>query len=344
MRPARDSWTIESHQPWHLWFNGSEKTLSPRTVAGLRLSWSIDGVNFSAPVAVGHTVLVTTSAGHLEARDALSGSVLWSVGDIAWLQGSADNNSPAVVSGAVIASGAGETLKAFELDSDRLLWSVPTVLPVAGPPVVAQETIYQATGGNGLFAGLTAYDAATGAVRWAREWTTTDWDYPLAGPTLLGSRMFVSDWLIGGVRAFDTAGGPLWETGSLSSGDFAMPAAVDKLVIYPGGSGSWRWPRRRARSSGGPPPVRSSARRLWRTASCTRATPTAATSRLTTCARVPCGGSPTPVWARAGRRQWPPTAWSGSPARKAIEPSGKSLVSLVGRAGEGGPRLADAAG
>jgi outer membrane protein assembly factor BamB len=124
---------------------------------------------------------LTTSAGRLEARDTSTGAILWAAEGIAWLQGfdTSDNNSPAVVGGLVVASGQGNTLRAFDLASGPPRWSVSTALPPAGPPVASQGTIYQVSGGNELaignsvFEGLTAYDAASGTVLWAREWTTS---------------------------------------------------------------------------------------------------------------------------------------------------------------------------
>jgi outer membrane protein assembly factor BamB len=202
----------------------------------LQLRWSIDGVDVSAPVVVGNRVLVTTSDGRLEARKTTSGTLLWSVGGVAWLWGT-DNNSPAVVRGLVVVHGDGQTLRAYDLTDGSLVWSEPTALPAGGPPVVQRGVIYQTEGGNSIFSGLAAYAAATGTKLWAVEWTTLDWDYPLAGPTLLGRQLFVGDWMIGGVRAFGLKGNAVWQTGSLSSADFSMPAAEDGLVVYPGGSG-----------------------------------------------------------------------------------------------------------
>jgi outer membrane protein assembly factor BamB len=234
--PRSASWEQLGGSAQHVWVNDAEHVLSPAKVSSLRLSWSIDGVDVSAPVFAGNRVLFTTSDGQLQARNAVNGKLLWSVDGIAWLWGT-DNGSPAVVGKLVVAHGENQTLRAFRLTNGSPAWTEPMALPAGGPPVVQGGVIYQTEGGNGFFSGLAAYDAATGTTRWGVEWTTLDWVPPLAGPTLLGQRLFVGDWWIGGIRAFGLTGTALWQTGSLSSSDFSMPAAADGLLVYPGGSG-----------------------------------------------------------------------------------------------------------
>jgi outer membrane protein assembly factor BamB len=234
--PTSAAWAQLGGSAQHVWVNSAERTLSPTNVASLQLSWSIDGVDVSAPVVIGKRVFVTTGDGRLQARDAVTGALLWSVDGIAWLPGT-DANSPAIVGGAVVVHGADQTLRAFALNDGSPVWTEPTALPAAGPPVVQKGVVYETEGGMSIFSGLGAYDAATGTKLWSLEWTTTDWNPPLAGPTVLGQRLFVSDWWIGGMWAFGARGASLWQTGGLSSADYSMPAAADGLLVYPGGGG-----------------------------------------------------------------------------------------------------------
>ncbi|MDH4065845.1 MAG: PQQ-like beta-propeller repeat protein [Acidobacteriota bacterium] len=142
------------------------------------------GEGHASPVIAGSRIVVHTRDGAREAVtafDLASGKRLWRnaydapyrVNPAAQAHGPGPKSTPAVADGRVFTLGISGVLSALELDSGRVLWRTPPskVLPLYGTatsPLVDGSRVIAFVGGHDNGA-LTAFDAATGAVRW--RWT-----------------------------------------------------------------------------------------------------------------------------------------------------------------------------
>jgi outer membrane protein assembly factor BamB len=144
------------------------------------------GIGYASPVVVGERVYVFTREGEEEVLQALelgSGKRVWRQGypapytlnSAAAAHGKGPKATPAVADGRIFIFGIGGKLSALEAGSGRLLWrkdfaeqyrqSSP-LYGTATSPLVERGLVIAWVGGDGDGA-LTAFDAVTGAVRWA---------------------------------------------------------------------------------------------------------------------------------------------------------------------------------
>jgi outer membrane protein assembly factor BamB len=194
--------------------------------AALTRRWEVVvGLGHASPVIAGNRIVVHSREGAREAIaafDVESGKRVWhdaydapyEMNSAARAHGPGPKSTPAVAGGRVFTFGISGILSALDLQSGKVLWrtSPASPLPLYGTatsPIVDGDRVIVFTGGHDKGA-LTAYDAATGAVRW--RWTGDGPGY--ASPVIAtfdGTRHIVtqSQRRVVGVSATD--GSLLWE-------------------------------------------------------------------------------------------------------------------------------------
>jgi outer membrane protein assembly factor BamB len=153
----------------------------------LTLGWKAPaGIGHSSPIVAGGRVYVFGREGEeevLQALDLASGQRLWrqslptpySLNPAAASHGKGPKATPALADGRIFTFGIGGRLSAFDAASGRPLWrkdfseqyrDASPLYGAATSPLVERGLAIAWVGGDGEGA-LTAFDAATGAVRWA---------------------------------------------------------------------------------------------------------------------------------------------------------------------------------
>lgn len=219
--------------------------------ASLTRVWdALVGEGHASPVITGSRVVVHAREGGREvisAFDLQSGKRLWQDGYDAPYQmnpaarahGLGPKSTPAVADGRVFTLGISGVLSALDLESGKVLWRTPPArtLPLYGTatsPIVDGDRVVAFMGGHDAGA-LTAFDTATGAVRW--RWAGDGPGY--ASPVITemgGVRQFVtqSQGHVVGVSAAD--GRLLWQVPFTTSFDqnAVTPLVLDGLIISSG--------------------------------------------------------------------------------------------------------------
>lgn len=171
--------------------------------AALTKRWeAVAGAGHSSPVVAGNRVVVFARQNDREVTRALdlgTGREIWhdeyvapyTVNPAARAHGPGPKSTPAIAAGRVFTFGISGVLSALDLAKGKVLWRTqpPAVLPVYGTassPLVDGGVVIAHMGGLDRGA-MTAFDAATGAVRW--RW---DGDGPGSGSPIIAT--------LGGVR------------------------------------------------------------------------------------------------------------------------------------------------
>ena len=142
------------------------------------------GLGYSTPLVVGGRVYAFGRQGEeevLSAMEASTGKTTWRTGypapvklpDGTGKHGLGPKSTPAYAEGRIFALGLSGIFSAFDARTGRLLWQKPGTLPqpkygTAVSPLTDKGVVIVHLGGHDNGA-LTAFDAATGAVKWA--WT-----------------------------------------------------------------------------------------------------------------------------------------------------------------------------
>jgi outer membrane protein assembly factor BamB len=151
----------------------------------LTQKWKIPvGVGYATPVLVGNRVYMFARQDASEvmaAIDADSGKVVWQTGysapvrinPVAARHGEGPKSTPAFANGKLYTLGMSGIVTAWDASTGKVLWQkdAPAVGPTFGTaqsPLVDRGLVILHVGGNNDGA-LSAFDAATGAVKWA--WT-----------------------------------------------------------------------------------------------------------------------------------------------------------------------------
>ena len=149
----------------------------------LTRKWTIDvGEGYATPILVRDRLYVFTRQGVNEvmrAVDAATGTFIWQTSYSqpvtlkpgAQPHGPGPKSTPVFADGRLFTLGMGGTVTAFDAASGKRLWQVPggPLLPLWNTgmsPLVERRLVIVHVGGHGQGA-LTAFDAATGAVKWA---------------------------------------------------------------------------------------------------------------------------------------------------------------------------------
>ena len=180
-------------QEWPQWRGpGRDGRIAPGTLPlswpkVLKAGWKVPiGIGYSSPVVAGQRVFTFARNGENEVAESLdlaTGKVLWAqsyaapynLNPAARSHGKGPKSTPVVEAGRLYTLGLSGILSAFDAASGRPLWrkdfsgqfreGAPT-FGAAMSPAVADGLLLAHVGGEGDGA-LTAFDAATGAVRWA---------------------------------------------------------------------------------------------------------------------------------------------------------------------------------
>jgi outer membrane protein assembly factor BamB len=219
----------------------------------LSQQWKVDvGLGYATPLIVGNRLFLFTRQNDdevMSALDAASGRVVWSTRYAVPFQpmraaarhGAGPKSTPAYADGRLFSMGMTSIVSAFDAASGKLLWQKPAppaqpIYHTAMSPLVDGNLVIVHVGGPGD-AALTAFDVATGAVRW--EWKG---DSPAYGSPIVaeigGVRQlltFTHQYLIG-VRVSD--GALLWQRPFRTPSDTTAqtPIIFRDLVIQNGRS------------------------------------------------------------------------------------------------------------
>ena len=145
--------------------------------------WKVDvGEGHASPILVGARVYTFTRQATnevMQALDAATGKAVWqtrypapvNVNPAAQAHGPGPKATPTYADGRLFTLGMGGIVTAFDAASGKQLWQKPagSVLPLYGTamsPLVDRGSVIVHVGGHGQGA-LTAFDASTGAVKWA---------------------------------------------------------------------------------------------------------------------------------------------------------------------------------
>jgi outer membrane protein assembly factor BamB len=149
----------------------------------LKRAWKVDvGDGYATPILVGNRVYAFARQGDNEvmhALDATTGKALWqtrypapvTINPAAKAHGPGPKSTPTFANGRLYTLGMGGIVTAFDAASGKQLWQKPAapVQPLYGTamsPLVDGGLVIVHVGGNNQGA-LTAFDAGTGAVKWA---------------------------------------------------------------------------------------------------------------------------------------------------------------------------------
>jgi outer membrane protein assembly factor BamB len=213
--------------------------------------WELSvGSGHSSPVVAGDRVIVHARQGDREIIRAVAlstGKELWrneyaapySVNSAAQAHGPGPKSTPAIAAGRVFTFGIGGILSAVDLATGKLLWRTPppAVLPDFGTAMspLADGALVIAHMGGISKGALTAFEAATGKVRW--QWTGDGPAY--ASPviaTIGGTRHVITQTqkFIVSLNAAD--GALLWQTPLTTPYDqnSVTPLVKGDLLIYSG--------------------------------------------------------------------------------------------------------------
>ena len=219
--------------------------------ATLTKRWEVPaGAGHSSPVISGDRVVLHARDGEREvvrALDLKTGRELWrsdytapyTMNPAARAHGPGPKSTPVISGGRVVTLGISGILSTFDLATGKLLWRMdaPPVPPTYGTgmsPVVDGNLLIAHVGGENKGA-LTAFDAATGAVRW--RWAGDGPGY--ASPVIAdiaGTRQVITQTqkFVVAVNAAD--GQLLWQIPFTTSFEqnSITPLVRDDVVIYSG--------------------------------------------------------------------------------------------------------------
>lgn len=235
--------------------------------ASLRARWKVEiGAGYATPILVGDRLYTFTRQGEdevLSALDAGTAKVVWRTAYPATFKmnpatarhGAGPKATPTFAAGRIFTLGMTGVVSAFDAATGRRLWqtAAPEVEPLfhtAMSPLVDGDTAIVHVGGHGAGA-LTAFDVATGAVRWA--WTG---DGPAYGSPIVadlgGTRQvltFTQENFVGVSRA---TGELLWRRPyKTSSTTTSQTPIVYKDMVIETGRGNGVTAFRVARQGGG---------------------------------------------------------------------------------------------
>jgi len=170
--------------------------------------WSVDvGTGYASPIVVGDRVYVFSRRGDNEgmsAHDVATGRELWRFGysapftmnSAATRHNAGPKSTPIYVNGRLISIGMTGVITAWDAPTGRQIWQKPGSLPVplytthAFSPLVDGNNLILHVGGHDKGA-LTAFDVATGDIRWSWTGDGPGYGSPIVA-TIGGTRQIVT--------------------------------------------------------------------------------------------------------------------------------------------------------
>jgi outer membrane protein assembly factor BamB len=205
----------------------------------LKPRWRVDvGIGHASPVVSGGLIYQFARQGEEEvllALDAATGKEVWRAGAVpapytmnpaALGHGKGPKSTPVVAGGRVFTLGIAGLLSAHDAKTGRLLWrkdfskQYPTTSPLYGTamsPIVEGSLLIAHVGGHDKGA-LTAFDAATGAVKWSYDADGPAYSSPVV-LTVGGERQLVTFTQKELVAVSAATGAPLWKLPAKTSYD-----------------------------------------------------------------------------------------------------------------------------
>lgn len=173
----------------------------------LKQQWRIEvGLGYATPLLVGQRLYVFTRQGEDEvmmALDAGSGKTIWrtayaapfSMNSATSRHGAGPKSTPTFANGRIFSLGMTNIVTAFDAASGKQLWQKPAtkaqpMYHTAMSPVVDRDVMVVHVGGPGD-AALTAFDVATGNVRWTWKGDSPAYGSPMV-LDLAGTRQVVT--------------------------------------------------------------------------------------------------------------------------------------------------------
>jgi outer membrane protein assembly factor BamB len=221
-----------------------------------RLAWKVQsaGAGHSSPVVSGNRVYLFSRIGEQEALtayDLAAGKQIWrqtydapyEVNPAARAHGKGPKSTPLVHGGRVFTFGIGGVLSAFDARDGRVIWrkdfkgqhaSTSPEFGAAASPVAVNDAIVLHVGGPKDGA-LTAFDPATGSVRW--RWTGDGPAYATPMVATLGGTTHLITQTQSSLVAIDSKSGTLlWQIPFTTpyEQNIVTAAVHDGLVIYSG--------------------------------------------------------------------------------------------------------------
>ncbi len=169
--------------------------------------WRVEvGLGYATPLLVGQRLFVFSRQGEEEvmtAFDAATGALVWRTGYAAPFtmvaatsrHGAGPKSTPAYADGRLFTLGMTNIVSAFDAATGRRLWHTPATpaqpqFHTAMSPIVDNGMMIVHVGGPGD-AAVTAFDAATGTVRWTWTGDSPAYGSPIVAD-LLGTRQVVT--------------------------------------------------------------------------------------------------------------------------------------------------------
>ncbi|HSD28840.1 MAG TPA: PQQ-binding-like beta-propeller repeat protein [Vicinamibacteria bacterium] len=221
----------------------------------LKRAWNVPvGIGHASPVVAGARVFVFSRVGDKEALSALdlaTGKLAWSqsypapysMNSAATSHGMGPKSTPLVSGGRVFTFGISGVLSCFAADTGRVVWrkdftgAFKTTSPLYGAatsPILEGGLLVVHVGGHDDGA-LTAFDPATGAVRWALEGDGPGYASPVAAD-LAGARQLVTETQTRVIGVDPTKGALLWSVPFTTAWDqnAVTPLVLGDTVVFSG--------------------------------------------------------------------------------------------------------------
>lgn len=221
--------------------------------------WGQEGWDYlgSSPLLVGDTLVVGAADGRVLALDASNGAERWTTSTQGRIR-----SSPALAGDLVVIGSADGVLRALEPTTGAEVWRFVTRgadldssafgfdrRTINGAAAVAGDSLYVGSRDARLY----ALDAATGAERWSFD-DDGDSAWVIATPTLVDDLVVVGRSSSAKVQALDAgngtlrwefeAGGPVFSSGTLASGQMLLSTGAGELLSLDPRSGDLNWRRR----------------------------------------------------------------------------------------------------
>jgi outer membrane protein assembly factor BamB len=216
-----------------------------------RQLWKKDvGAGFSAPVVAAGKLILFHRLGNNEAVECWNASTAAPAWKLEYATGYKDDfgfdegprGTPAIINGRVFTFGAEGTLHAIDFATGKKLWRVDThakfgvrkgFFGAAASPLVEGNAVCVNVGGPSG-AGIVAFDAATGSVKWTATNDEAGYSSPIAA-TLNGARAILC-FTRAGLVALDPVTGKIlwqhpWRSRSSASVNAAVPVVAGDLIF-----------------------------------------------------------------------------------------------------------------
>ena len=218
----------------------SESAIGTANVAALVPKWStgLSGVIESSPAVVNGVAFLTTLDGTVDALDAITGAVKWTVAP-----GSGNQySSPAVANGIVYVGSDDSRVYALDATTGATDWSVLTGNVVESSPTVVSGVVYVGSSDGKLY----ALNATTGAVKWTVTTGGGVFSSPavVSGVVYVGSfddKLYAVDATTGAVKWTTTTGNLIFSSPSVANGVVYVGSEDGKAYALDATTGAVKW-------------------------------------------------------------------------------------------------------